>query len=188
MQLPRGTFYGIRKNTTIPSLLSEAAQSRFTGSILISSREGSSSLVIQRGLVILAEYRHLVGDLALQEIQQHTAGQVDAELTTLNEVQMKLALEFNRGHSVTPAPGSSVLFGKKESVMPEAGRPPLFAQGSKALTTRRITDPADLDSLVNGDLEALDRIDLEKIAGKMRISAVTIANKLELDHLVDGEW
>jgi hypothetical protein len=188
MQLPRGTFYGIRKDTTIPSLLSEAAQSRFTGSILISSREGSLCLVIQRGQVILAEYRHLVGDLALQEIQQHTGSQVDAELTTLNEVQMNLALEFNRGYSVTPVPGSSVFFGKKESVIPEAGKRPLFASGIGAPTPRRITDPADLDLLVNGDLEALDRIDLEKIAGKMRISAVTIANKLELDHLVNGEW
>ncbi len=185
MQLPRGTFYAIRKGTTLPSLLAEAAQSRFSGSMLISSRTEISCLVILQGQVILAEHRHLGGDSALQEIQQYGDRSVDAEWTMLSDVQMKLALEFNKGRLVSPGPGSSVLFTKKEPAVPETGTR-LFASKTTIPVTPRITDPGDLETLVNGDLEALDRIDLEKMAGKMRVNAMAIANKLDLDHLVNG--
>jgi hypothetical protein len=114
---------------------------------------------------------------------------VDAELTQLNESQLTLAKEFNKSCQTKLESGSSTFFGKKEAVR-EKG--PLQNRAMKSVVTPVILSPkksertfkeGEVEHLLHGDLEALDRMDLAKMSGKFRLNAESIARDLNLDHL-----
>jgi hypothetical protein len=189
MQLPRGTFHSIKKHVAFQSVLDEAGAAPFTGSIVISFPDGVAFLVLEAGKTVLAAYQGLCGKEAFQRMGQMAEVRVDAELSILNTSQLALAKEFNKSCQTKLESGSAIIFGKKETppptVLPEQKtsiKPvSLFHQPS-----RRTFGEGEVENLLNGDLDALDRMDLTKMSGKFRTNAESIARELNLDHLVEG--
>jgi hypothetical protein len=96
MQLPRGTFREIRKAELISSLLRDLEQKNYSGICSISSEMVSGTLVFKSGKCILAKILNKSGDGAWEELQKMGSNEVDAALSTLDEAQIQLALEFNK--------------------------------------------------------------------------------------------
>jgi len=96
MQLPRGTFREIKKGETIEDLLAELEQSRFSGVCSISSEAGSGTLVYKNGKCILVKFLGKSGDAGCTELQKNRNHEVDAALSSLDEAQIQLSLEFNK--------------------------------------------------------------------------------------------
>lgn len=96
MQLPRGTFREIKKGEPIVNLLLELERSKFSGICSISSGAGSGTLVYKGGKCILVKYLGKCGDAACEEIQKNSTSEVDAALSTLDDAQIQLSLEFNK--------------------------------------------------------------------------------------------
>ncbi len=96
MQLPRGTFREIKKGATIEALLSELESSRFSGLCSISSEAGTGTLVFKSGKCILVKFLGKSGDDGCTELQKNRSSEVDAALSTLDDAQIQLSLEFNK--------------------------------------------------------------------------------------------
>jgi hypothetical protein len=103
MQLPRGTFREIKKNETIESILSELERTRFSGICNISSGPATGTLVFNRGKCILVKFQGKSGDAGWDELQKSVAEEVDAALSTLDDAQVQLALEFNKACKIVKA-------------------------------------------------------------------------------------
>jgi hypothetical protein len=163
MQLPRGTFREIQKNQKTTDLLAELERSRFSGICSISCRDGICTLVLKTGKCILAEYSTSKGDAALESLLGPLANEaVDAALSTLDEAQIQLSLEFNKAERVvknprappvpqktvhSPAPPASRVLAKKTgqgpasySSPPSDGAPTLAAR-SPEKTSRPLAGP-----------------------------------------------
>jgi len=105
MQLPRGTFREIQKNKKAHEILADLDNSRFSGVCSISSKENVCTLVLKSGKCILAEYKGLKGNGALQEFLNSTSDEkVDTALSTLTDAQIQLSLEFNKAEHVSQSP------------------------------------------------------------------------------------
>lgn len=96
MQLPRGTFREIKKGNTIENLLTELERSRFSGVCSISSGPGTGTLVYKSGKCILVKFLGKSGDAGCEELQKNRDGEVDAALSSLDDAQIQLSLEFNK--------------------------------------------------------------------------------------------
>ena len=96
MQLPRGTFREIRKRETIESLLLDLERSKFSGICSISSATASGTIALKGGKCILVKFQGKPGDAGWEELQKCHADEVDAALSTLDEAQIQLSLEFNK--------------------------------------------------------------------------------------------
>ena len=96
MQLPRGTFREIRKGETIENILLDLERSKFSGICSISSNSGSGTLALKGGKCILVKFQGKGGDAGWDELQKNHAEEVDAALSTLDEAQIQLSLEFNK--------------------------------------------------------------------------------------------
>jgi len=108
MQLPRGTFREIQKKQKMGDIFMELERGRFSGICSISCRDGLSNLVLKSGKCILAEFATFKGDTALENLIFATSGdEVDAALSTLDEAQIQLSLEFNKAERVRNAGYSS---------------------------------------------------------------------------------
>jgi hypothetical protein len=102
MQLPRGTFREIQKNLKTGDLLIDLEKGKFSGICSISCRDSISTLVLKSGKCILAEYNTFKGDAALEGLLQTLSDEdIDAALSTLNEAQIQLSLEFNKSERIT---------------------------------------------------------------------------------------
>jgi hypothetical protein len=95
MQLPRGTFHSIKRGIVLHSLLDEMEKSKFTGYCTIRYDVINCTIVLQSGNYLLADYEKLEGEPAWQKIHNLLTKKVDAALTTLNDPQIKLCIEFN---------------------------------------------------------------------------------------------
>jgi hypothetical protein len=96
MQLPRGTFLNIKRSTKVGDLLAELHDMKFTGICTISFGLFNGTIVFKSGKRILAQYKEILGDAAWDELQKILGEKVDASLSTLNEAQIQLSLEFNK--------------------------------------------------------------------------------------------
>lgn len=97
MQLPRGTFRGIRKKVVLQDLLSELELTRFSGACGIVAGPATRSFVFREGTCILVKFHGETGDAGIRTLQHSALDAVDVILSTLDETQIKLALEFNPG-------------------------------------------------------------------------------------------
>jgi len=108
MQLPRGTFREIKKNQRTADVLEELERGRFSGICSISCRDELGTLVMKSGKCILAEYGSWKGEAALEKLLYAFSEEgIDAALSSLDEAQIQLSLEFNkteRIHRTVPAP------------------------------------------------------------------------------------
>ena len=95
MQLPRGRFHRLIKSTTTRVLIEEMASARFTGICTIVPGEKSAVLVLNEGLVVLAEYGGIRGQHALDAVSNDES-EAAAELNLLTPEQVQLAREFNQ--------------------------------------------------------------------------------------------
>jgi hypothetical protein len=96
MQLPRGTFLNIKRSIKVGDLLAELQDMKFTGICSISFGNALGTVVFKSGKRILAQYKDIIGDAASEELQKIIGEKVDASLSTLNEAQIQLSLEFNK--------------------------------------------------------------------------------------------
>jgi len=95
MQLPRGTFQHIKKDITLGGIIEDLQLMKFSGICSISSGSGQGSLVFKSGKRILAEFRNIAGDAAWDEFQKIAEEKVDASVSTMDDTQIELSLEFN---------------------------------------------------------------------------------------------
>jgi hypothetical protein len=107
MDIPRGRFRALKKNTCLLILLPELHVTAFTGYCRINLGRNATILVFDKGRIILAEYDGLGGDIALDRICTHIYKQVDVLLNDLDEGQIRLALEFNPSWKVSMEQGLS---------------------------------------------------------------------------------
>jgi len=119
MQLPRGTFREIRKNTTVGVVLKELERTTFSGICSLSSDRGNGTLVYQSGTCILVKFHGKPGDPGWEELQK-CGGEVDAALSTLDEAQVQLSLEFNKACRLVKA-GKSGPSRKSPARVPSRG-------------------------------------------------------------------
>jgi hypothetical protein len=96
MQLPRGTFREIKKNVTIESLLAEIEHTKFSGISTISAETITGTLVFKTGKCILVKFQNKQGDRGWDELRKSAHEEVDVALSTLDEAQIQLSLEFNK--------------------------------------------------------------------------------------------
>jgi hypothetical protein len=107
MDIPRGTFSTIRRDTAISTVLAEIRDTSFSGYAMVSLGDGPISLVFSEGACILAESGDRRGAAAWQAVRSMGQTEVDIGLYLLTPQQIQLADEFNRdarvSHSETPA-------------------------------------------------------------------------------------
>jgi len=96
MQLPRGTFREIRKYVTIERILADIEQAKFSGIANISDDTITGTLVFKAGKCILVKFLNKPGDSGWDELRRSSALEVDVALSSLDEAQIQLALEFNK--------------------------------------------------------------------------------------------
>jgi hypothetical protein len=103
MQLPRGTFREIKKNVTIESLLAEIEHAKFSGISNISSETIAGTLVFKTGKCILVKFQNKPGDRGWDELRKAAHEEVDVALSSLDDPQIQLSLEFNKSCRVITA-------------------------------------------------------------------------------------
>jgi hypothetical protein len=96
MQLPRGTKRYIKKGTKLEDILEDLQLSKFTGICTISRGPLNGSIVYKSGKLILAEFQSFVGDTAWDELQKIAGENVDVAVSTMDDTQIELSLEFNK--------------------------------------------------------------------------------------------
>lgn len=96
MQLPRGTFRNIIRHKTVGVLLEELQDMKYSGICTISCKAGNCTVVFNSGKSILAQYQYALGDAAWDELLKITSEYADAALSTLDNAQIQLSLEFNK--------------------------------------------------------------------------------------------
>jgi hypothetical protein len=201
MQLPRGTFRSIRKGLSIPVLLQEMETARFSGYCTISWGREVSTLVLDKGHVVLAEYRDLGGAGALNSIAGLGDQSVDAQLNDLSVTQLSLASEFNKPYAIKDSQRSGVTFGKlpalqttEAKIAAPSTHPPTPSRtpnpgspGREVPPAERSIDVLEGDALgiVNKDLAALDRMDLDRITEQIRDTCKITVERLDLGHLMN---
>jgi hypothetical protein len=105
MELPRGKFRALKRNTGLLFLIKDLKEESFTGYCKIRDAERSMLLVFGKGTILLAACDDLAGDSALVEICSHRYSWVDAMLHDLDYAQLHLTLEFNPSLRVTKDTG-----------------------------------------------------------------------------------
>jgi len=103
MQLPRGTFLKIKKSELVGSILDELEHSKFSGICNVSSGPVNGTIVYKSGTCILAKILQKQGDPAWEEIQKMSGQKADVALSSMDEAQIQLALEFNKTSRVIKA-------------------------------------------------------------------------------------
>jgi len=201
MQLPRGTFRGLKRGSDLHSLIREMERACLSGYCKIMTGETSILLVFSNGRIILAEYGTLTARAAMEELSRAGGQPVDAVLHDLSDSQLRLALEFNpsarvdRGvepagsHPAAPAPGHDIPLHHRESP-PEDSRG-VSSRGKETVRFpghRVLSPPSDDEaSLLMRDLDALDALDIQTMTEKFRANCRQMIEKLELEHLLEKD-
>jgi hypothetical protein len=203
MKLPRGTFHSIKKGILFRLLLDEMEKTKFTGFCTISYGTETCTLVLNSGIYILADFAKSEGDEAWQKMQKMLDMKVDAGLTTLNAAQLQLTREFNP-HATLPSfvrksPTRQVRTGIINSGIRRKEDIPGSGVRGSTLENRKDqgphepeikpaeTHPEENGTNIDRDMEALDKMDIDEMAKKIRENfKVTIGN-LDLDHLIENE-
>jgi hypothetical protein len=211
MQLPRGTFRDIKRESGLHSLIFHLTDVSLSGYCKIISDETPILLVFRNGTIILAEFGELKGPAALDQISRMGDRTVDVVLHDLNETQLELALEFNpscalprgvpimrRADFAPSVPIDEIIRLQsrdpgKDSVIPVEGKgwsqqgitvAPVLARPK---LPRQVSQPVTDDevSLLIRELDALDGLEIESMAEKFRANCRLMIEKLDLEYLLE---
>ena len=100
----------------------ELERTKFSGICSISSGPGKGTLVFRKGRCILAKFLGKQGDTGWDELQKIPGVEVDAALSTLDEAQIQLSLEFNKACRIVKA-GKSGTSTRRRLPCPVASMP-----------------------------------------------------------------
>jgi hypothetical protein len=199
MQLPRGTFRGLKRGLDLHSLIREMEKACLSGYCKIMTGETSIMLVLSNGRIILAEYGTLTARAAMEELSRAGGEPVDAVLHDLSDSQLKLALEFNpsarvdRGvepagvHPAVPAPGHDIPLHHRVSAAADSRGASSRGKETRGFPGHGVPSPPSDDeaSLLMRDLDALDSLDIQTMTEKFRANCRQMIEKLELEHLLE---
>jgi len=169
MQLPRGTFLNIKRSKRVGDLLAELQDMKFTGICSISFGQIISTIVFKSGKRILAQYKDIVGDAASEELQKIIGEKVDASLSTLNEAQIQLALEFNKtcltgkGGKAENSSLHEIPVPNQDTIKKSPPAPPVQAQISTSKTPQKPGIPQSLPQKRPASVEQVRASELPKI-------------------------
>jgi hypothetical protein len=174
MELPRGKFRSMERNTSLISLLKQLHIQAFQGSCRINHDGTAILLVFDQGKIILAEYDKLAGDAALDIICTHRFARVDAIISDLDDAQIRLSLEFNpswkvQGDREPPCilspeimstPGSKPSLPEEPAPEPEPEKLPEAASGSeiRSIHSKSGSSEAPGKSPASHDLNPADSV------------------------------
>ena len=210
MQLPRGRFHRLIKSTTSRVLIEEMASARFTGICTIVPGEKSAVLVLNEGLVVLAEYGGIRGQHALDAVSNDES-EAAAELNLLTPEQVQLAREFNQPYAIDagdagrekrtsptkPAPGGGrPLAGVAEptaACSPEHRAEPtgeghrIPMPGTRPVQEMVAATPSGNDE-IDMLIQNMEKMDVEQLISNFRINCKEMLRNIHLDHLIqDGD-
>jgi len=205
MQLPRGRFHRLLKSTTSRALIEEMNSSQFTGTCMIALGSESAVLVLNEGLVVLAEYGGLKGQQALEIVQGGEEIEAAAELNLLTPDQIQLALEFNplfvTGNQKALSPGKAAPGDVKSSAgsrktgvtsvpkrrpEPPAERHRIPMPGVKPVQETAAAPPSgddEIDTLIRN----MEEMDVEELISSFRVNCKDMLKKIHLDHLIQDK-
>jgi hypothetical protein len=169
MQLPRGTFLNIKRSKRVGDLLAELQDMKFTGVCSISFGQVISTIVFKSGKRILAQYKDIVGDSASEELQKIIGEKVDASLSTLNEAQIQLALEFNKtcligkGGRAENISLNEIPVHNQHTIKKSPPNPPVRAQISTSKTPEKPGIPQSLPARRPATVEQVRGSEIPKI-------------------------
>jgi hypothetical protein len=150
MQLPRGKFREIKKSILVSALLEDLEIAGFSGLCSLSYEGTTGTLVLKSGKCILADFMGHHGDAAWDDLQTIVHHDVDAALSSLDEAQIQLSIEFNKSARIvkpgTPGGKSShsqpVPAPAEPKKKPVAHHPPTPPQPPVKTPPRSATPPA----------------------------------------------
>ncbi len=207
MQLPRGRFHRLLKSTTSRDLIEEMGSARFTGICTIVLGRESVILVLNEGLVVLAEYGGMKGQHALDAALADGGSEAAAEMNILTPEQIQLALEFNRpfatvetGKEKRTSPARAASGAAKPSAEPKGavpahlpGRRPEPAAvrhgipmpGVKRVQATGASQPGsdEIDTLIQN----MENMDVDQLVNDFRVNCKDILRRIHLDHLIQDE-
>jgi hypothetical protein len=180
MQLPMGTLREIKKAEQISSILNDLERTKFSGICHISSNTVSGTFVFKSGKCILAKILHKSGDEAWDELLKMSNYKVDAALSSLDEAQVRQALEFNMAcriiKAVNATPSAAPVYTNPQ--IPER----LPQEPEKSTQTK---DPPQDSSSFEKDIDTFDKLDIDNVTDKIRNDCKTIVKQLDLEHLME---
>ena len=204
MQLPRGRFHRLLKSTTSRALVEEMGSTRFTGICTIVLDSRSATLVLNEGLVVLAEYGDMKGQEVLDTLLQGEETEVAAELNILTPEQVRLALEFNSpfstgdtdtGRQKRPASGKTSPGGTRkanEASLPKH-RPEQTAELHRIPVpgVKPVQKTVEASQSGNNEVDTLVRnmeeMDVEQLVSSFRVNCKDVLRRIHLDHLIQDE-
>jgi hypothetical protein len=95
MELPRGRFIRVMRDTVVSFLFRDLSDNCFTGYCIMTNDQINAVVVLEKGRIVLAEYNNFMGNSALKCFDSCMNIPVNAQINELNELQLELALEFN---------------------------------------------------------------------------------------------
>ena len=206
MQLPRGTFLTIKRSTKVGDLLAELQDMKFTGICTISFGIVNGTIVYKSGKRILAQYKDTIGDAGWDELQKIIEEKVDASLSTLNEAQIQLSLEFNKTClivkggktektvAVEPVRASELPKIKSDTHLKKAAHKQLAAIRHKSQIYPQISEEKRSEDLTllqgcsdsssfDKDIETFETMNVDTITNKIRGECKNLIKQLHLEHL-----
>jgi hypothetical protein len=179
MQLPRGTFSGLKKGLVTSDLIEELRNSNFTGYTAISLPEGKATAVFKEGILILAHLPPERGDNAVANLELAKDHPVDAELYTLSELQMKMVMEYNSAFAVSSR-ADIVQPSLKMQKIPEKPQKTIPASPVE-IEEQEEEEPNELDE----QIRALEDMDLDLMADRFRDNFKDVLKQMQLHHLIN---
>jgi len=210
MQLPRGRFHRLLKSTASRALIEEMGSTRFTGICTIVLGSESAVLVLNEGLVVLAEYGGIKGQHALDAVLKGEESEAAAELNLLTPEQIQLAREFNRAFATAcpetedqgrPSPtkaapggtkppagpkGTGAASSPKRRPEPPAERHRIPMPGVKPVQETAAAPPSgndEIDTLIRN----MEEMDVEQLVSSFRVNCKDMLRRIHLDHLIQDE-
>ncbi len=201
MQLPRGRFHRLLKSTTSHNLMEEMASARFTGICTIILGRESAVLVLNEGLVVLAEYGGIKGQHALDAVLKSEESEAAAELNLLTPEQLRLAREFNEPFAIAdkvkrPSPAKNT-DGRANPTAGSMGstpaqkhrREPAGEQQKNSVPGRKpedwgVTASPSGDDDIEMLIQNMEEMDMEQFISSFRVSCKDMLRRIHLDHLI----
>ncbi len=210
MQLPRGRFHRLLKSTTSRALTEEMVSTQFTGICTIILGNESATLVLNEGLVVLAEYGGIKGQHVLDAMLKGEENEVAAELNILTPEQVKLALEFNRpfatadpddGRQGRPSSGKAAPGGTKPSAGPKRTgaaslskhrpEPPAEVHHIPVPGVKSVQETAEASQSGSDEIDTLvhnmEEMDVEQLVSSFRVNCKDMLQRIHLDHLIQDK-